>query len=205
MPFKRELNAELKRLRDQAKALEKTRAELTKEVDAELQENSEQQEALQSYMTMRFGKQAEKKPTRGRPKKVVARKGVRGKRKDRSDVRPRVLAIIGANIAGIRRKAILAEMGLENDPAGKQYVSNTIRDLRDEGLLRAVGRQYFPAGAGGGESVSDSGGSEETTSTTTSTPEPSATVSDSGFGGGGGGESSGGEPDTGSSSGSPSF
>lgn len=179
MALKRELNSELRRLRQVAKELAKERDDLTKSIDAQIQANSDQQKALEDYMSVRFGPteapgvaKAKSKPV-GRP---PGRKG-RRVRRDRSDVRPRVLAVINDHPQGIRRRAILKLLDLENDDPGKQYVSNTIKDLRAEGLVSAVGRKYFPTPP---SAMSDEASSSESSADATPTAEETVSEADLG-------------------------
>ena len=143
MALKSALNAEMKRLKGDAKGLEKKRAEITADIDRKIAENAKKQEMLQEFMDATFGA---KSKASGR--KVVPSDGTRRKRKNRKGVKQRVLRVISASSGGIKRNAILQELNMGSDRAGHQYVSNTLRALFDEGQIEKRGRVYFPKGSG---------------------------------------------------------
>lgn len=140
MALKSALNAEMKRLKGDAKGLEKKRAELTADIDKKIAENVRKQEMLQDFMDATFG--AKPKASAARAK---AAGGTRRKRKNRKGVKQRVLNVINSSAGGIKRKAIIQEIGMaSSDESGHQYVSNTLRTLLDEGHIQNRGRVYFP-------------------------------------------------------------
>ena len=143
MALKSSLNAEMKRLKGDAKKLAKKRDEITADIDAKIAENARMQEMLQAFMDASFGAKA--KPT------VVAKAGSSGKRRkrqNRSGVREGVLDAINNSSGGMKRNAIIAALGMSDDKPGHQYVSNTLRDLFNDGHIEKRGRVYFPSGSG---------------------------------------------------------
>ena len=183
MALKSALNAEMKRLKGDAKSLEKKRAELTAEIDKKIAENAGKQEMLQNFMDATFGAKPKTAVSRGK-----ASGGTRRKRRNRKGVKQRVLNVINASSGGIKRNAIIQEIGMaSSDEAGHQYVSNTLRALLDESRIENRGRVYFPKGSGETSEVassaveeSPSNSAEGTASSGTSSDEPSS--SSSGFG-----------------------
>ena len=162
MALKSALNAEMKRLKGDAKGLEKKRAELTADIDKKIAENARKQEMLQDFMDATFGAKPKTSVTRGK-----AASGTRRKRKNRKGVKQRVLSAINASTHGIKRNAIIQEIGMaSSDESGHQYVSNTLRALLDDGQIENRGRVYFPKGS------SDS--SESAPSTVTASPNESS-------------------------------
>ena len=144
MALKSALNAEMKRLKGDAKTLEKKRAELTADIDKKIAENASKQEMLQSFMDATFG---------AKPKSAVSQGassgGTRRKRRNRKGVKQRVLNVINASSGGVKRNVIIQEIGMAaSDDSGHQYVSNTLRALLDEGQIENRGRVYFPKGSG---------------------------------------------------------
>ena len=144
MALKSALNAEMKRLKGDAKSLEKKRAELTADIDKKIAENASKQEMLQSFMDATFGTKSKTAVSRG---KVSG--GTRRKRRNRKGVKQRVLEVINNSSGGVKRNAIIQDIGMaSSDEAGHQYVSNTLRALLDEGQIENRGRVYFPKGNG---------------------------------------------------------
>ena len=139
MALKSVLNAEMKRLKGDAKELDAKRARLTAEIDKTIGENSQRQQMLQDFMDATFGR----KKKEAKPKDAFAPIR-RRKRRDRTDVKPRVLAAVNASHGGMKRNAIIRELDLVNDKAGHQYVSNTLKALVDEVSITAKGRMYYP-------------------------------------------------------------
>ena len=183
MALKSALNAEMKRLKGDAKSLEKKRAELTADIDKKIAENASKQEMLQSFMDATFG---------AKPKTAVSRGKVSGatrrKRRNRKGVKQRVLDVINNSSGGVKRNAIIQDIGMaSSDEAGHQYVSNTLRALLDEGQIENRGRVYYPKGSGARGAVvastvvdSSSDSTEEAPSSDTSSDESSS--GSSGFG-----------------------
>ena len=176
MALKSALNAEMKRLKGDAKSLEKKRAEITADIDRKIAENASKQEMLQSFMDATFGTKP-KSPA----SPVEATGGTRRKRKNRKGVRQRVLRAVSSSSGGIKRNAILEELKIgAADKAGHQYVSNTLRALFDDGLIerRGRGRVYFPKGSGEAQAVtpSDSADSEGDNSPESATPDTSSDI-----------------------------
>ena len=183
MALKSALNAEMKRLKGDAKGLEKKRAELTADIDKKIAENARKQEMLQDFMDATFGAKPKAAATRGK-----ATGGTRRKRKNRKGVKQRVLNAINASAAGIKRKAIIQEIGMgSSDESGHQYVSNTLRALLDEGQIENRGRVYFPKSSRSASEVAPSTAAEPTTENSTTTPasdspDSESTSGSSGFG-----------------------
>ena len=183
MALKSALNAEMKRLKGDAKSLEKKRAEITSDIDKKIAENARKQEMLQDFMDATFGAKPKSSGSRG-----AAPSGTRRKRRNRKGVKQRVLNAISASSGGIKRNAIIQELNMGSDKAGHQYVSNTLRALFDEGQIEKRGRMYFPKGSGETSSVApstvvgtQSDSSEETSASDTPSDE-SKPPSSSGFG-----------------------
>lgn len=145
MALKSVLNAELKRLKGEAKQLEKKRDVLTKDIDKKIDDNGKSQQLLQDYMDATFGPRKQKGPGKA---KAAEATGGRRKRKSRKGVRNKILEAINGSPAGIKRNGILQKLNMVNDKAGHQYVSNTLRILVDDNQIRAQGRIYFPVGGG---------------------------------------------------------
>ena len=144
MALKSALNAEMKRLKGDAKGLEKKRAEITADIDKKIAENAKKQEMLQDFMDATFGAKPKKSVSRGKTASSTRRK-----RRNRKGVKQRVLSVINDSSGGIKRNAIIQEIGMaSSDEAGHQYVSNTLRALMDEGQIRNEGRVYFPKRSG---------------------------------------------------------
>lgn len=184
MALKSALNAEMKRLKGDAKSLEKKRAELTADIDKKIAENASKQEMLQSFMDATFGT---------KPKKVAslskASGGARRKRKNRKGVKQRVLNVINASSGGIKRNAIIQEIGMAtSDDAGHQYVSNMLRQLMDEEKIRNEGRVYYPKGISGEtraaapSAVADSPSESNEGTASSGTTSDESSSSSSGFG-----------------------
>ncbi|MCY3857406.1 MAG: hypothetical protein OXG25_00670 [Gammaproteobacteria bacterium] len=166
MALKSALNAEMKRLKGDAKALEKKRSELTADIDKKIAENARKQEMLQDFMDATFGAKPKLSTTRGK-----APSGTRRKRKNRKGVKQRVLNAINASTAGIKRKAIIEEIGMaSSDESGHQYVSNTLRALLDEGQIENRGRVYFPKSSSETGEASPSSVADQTTESSLTTP-----------------------------------
>lgn len=185
MALKSALNAEMKRLKGDAKGLEKKRAELTADIDKKIAENTRKQEMLQDFMDATFGAKPKAAATRGK-----ASGGTRRKRKNRKGVKQRVLNAINSSADGIKRNAIIQEIGMaSSDESGHQYVSNTLRALLDEGQIENRGRVYFPKSRGDTSTVEPSVATESTneSSVTTAAPESSGDESSSGSSGFGSG------------------
>ena len=188
MALKSALNAEMKRLKTDAKSLEKKRSSLTAEIDKQIAENSQKQSMLQEFMDATFG--VKKKAA---AKQAAPSKGKRRKRKNRKDVRPRVLAAINASAGGIKRNAILEALNMASDTAGHQYVSNTLSALFKEGKIAKQGRVYYPVTASSAPAAPSSdpapasSGGAESSSPASSSPSfgsstPGSSESDSGGG-----------------------
>lgn len=183
MALKSALNAEMKRLKGDAKGLEKKRAEITADIDKKIAENARKQEMLQDFMDATFGAKPKKSASAG-----TTASGTRRKRRNRKGVKQRVLSVISASSGGIKRNAIIQEIGMaSSDEAGHQYVSNTLRALMDEGQIRNEGRVYYPKDSGetSSEVTSTNVGSESGSSEGSPPSEPSSgesPPSSSGFG-----------------------
>ena len=183
MALKSALNAEMKRLKGDAKGLEKKRSDITADIDKKIAENAQKQEMLQAFMDATFGA----KPKTSASKETTA-SGTRRKRRNRKGVKQRVLSVINASSGGIKRNAIIQEIGMaSSDEAGHQYVSNTLRTLMDEGEITNAGRVYFPkvSGEASATVASTNVDSSSESSEATPTTEPSSdesTPSSSGFG-----------------------
>ena len=183
MALKSALNAEMKRLKGDAKGLEKKRADLTADIDKKIAENAKKQEMLQAFMDATFGV----KPKTSASQETTA-SGTRRKRRNRKGVKQRVLAAINASSGGIKRNAIIQEIGMSSsDEAGHQYVSNTLRALMDEGQIRNDGRVYYSRESGETSpavaSASDDSSSESSEGTPTTEPSSDdSPPSSSGFG-----------------------
>lgn len=171
MALKSELNAEMKRLKQEAKALAQKRDQMTADIDSEIIANEKRQEMLQEFMDATFGKKVAKVDGR-KTKKASAEKtsdtSKRRTRKNRTGVPRQVLAAINASAGGIKRAAIISALGLGDDKAGHQYVSNVLTTLRNDNQIKSVGRLYFPGDSGDSASSdtagSDSGSSSEDSS-----------------------------------------
>lgn len=183
MALKSALNAEMKRLKGDAKGLEKKRSSITADIDKKIAENARKQEMLQDFMDATFGAKPKSAASQGE-----TASGTRRKRRNRKGIKQRVLNAINASSGGIKRNAIIQEIGMaSSDDAGHQYVSNTLRTLMDEGQITNSGRVYFPKGSGDANAAvaSTSVDSSSESSEETPSPEPSSDESppsSSGFG-----------------------
>ena len=194
MAIKRELNADMKALKAEARALEAEREKLTEEVNKRIAENEATQTALQAYIDMRFGV----KPKKEKKQKIKKETSSgRRTRKDRSYIRPGVLAAVNSSPQGIRRRGIISSMGIDaSDKAGQQYVSNTLGALVKEGKIKADLRMYFPIGADTSSATSSSSEEKPSYVSMSSSTDDDSSSGESGSSDGGG---------SGGSSGSSSF
>ena len=173
----------MKRLKSDAKGLEKKRAEITADIDKKIAENASKQEMLQNFMDATFGAKPKTAGSRGK-----APGGTRRKRRNRKGVKQRVLNVINASSGGIKRNAIIQEIGMaSSDDAGHQYVSNTLRALLDEAQIENRGRVYFPKGSGETSAVApstvvDSPSDNAEATPSSDTPSDESSSSSTGFG-----------------------
>lgn len=162
MALKSELNAEMKRLKQDEKALRKKRDQLTADIDGQIAANGARQKIVQDFMDATYGKkEAKGNGRRGRKPKAqtAGTSGKRRTRKNRSGLTDKVLATVNASVGGIKRAGIIDALGLSGDKAGHQYVSNILTELRNSNRIRSEGRFYFQAAvseASSSDSSSDS-------------------------------------------------
>lgn len=140
MALKSALNKEMRRLKNEAKNLERKRAQITENIDEEIAENAQRQDTLQQFMDASFGSKQKTSPARGK-----SAAGTRRKRQSRKGTKELVLNAINASPGGVKRNAIIQKIGMDaTDEAGHQYVSNMLRQLMDEDKIANVRRMYYP-------------------------------------------------------------
>lgn len=177
MALKSELNAEMKRLKKDEKSLRKERDQITADIDSAIAANGERQKILQDFMEATYGKKESKGNGRRGRKPKAQKAGASGKRRtrtDRSGLEAKVLATINASVGGIKRAGIIAALGLTEDQAGHQYVSNCLTTFKNTNQVVTKGRFYFPkpsseassagSSAASTDDSSEAGGSSESDS-----------------------------------------
>ncbi len=139
MALRSALNAEMKRLKSDAKALEKKRAKLTANIDEQIAANVKKQQMLQEFMEATFGRKQKSKAA-----DESTASGVRRTRKNRRGLKEKILETIRAHPTGVKRAGIISDLRMKADKAGHQYVSNMLSALMKEEMIRSEGRVYFP-------------------------------------------------------------
>ena len=147
MNLKKNLTDELNQLNREVSALQRKRDQVIAQVEHDIGVYTKQIEVIQDFYDKLY-------PSDGSaPAVSLGGLGTGSRvRKDRSNLRPNILRVINSSPSGIRRKGIIEQLNMHDDETGKQYISNIVRDLLNENLIRAESRTYFPTNSNSVES-----------------------------------------------------